>query len=200
MKKGTLFVVSGPSGCGKGTILREVLKNPNLYYSVSATTREMRDGEVDGVNYHFMTNAAFEDLLKHDGILEYAAYCEHYYGTPKKPVEDNLAAGNDVILEIEVVGAMKIRKVRPDAVFLFIMPPSLSVLEHRLRGRGTEKEEVVQERIAQATREIGCANQYDYIVVNAELSEAVADVKAILCAESCKTEKCKTIIQEVLEK
>lgn len=200
MKKGTLFVVSGPSGCGKGTILREVLKNPNLYYSISATTREMREGEVDGVNYHFMTNEAFEDLLKHDGILEHATYCEHYYGTPKKPVEDHLAAGKDVILEIEVVGAMKIRKVRPDAVFLFIMPPSLSVLEHRLRGRGTEEEAVVQERIAQATREIGCASQYDYIVVNGELSDAVADVKAILRAESCKTEKSKTIIQEVLEK
>ncbi|WP_295217143.1 guanylate kinase [Ruminococcus sp.] len=200
MKKGTLFVVSGPSGCGKGTILHEVLQNPNLYYSVSATTREMRPGEVDGVNYQFLTNAAFEALIANDGILEYAQYCNHYYGTPKQPVEDHLAQGQDVILEIEVVGAMKIREKCPDAVFLFIMPPSLSELERRLRKRGTEEGAVVQNRVAQASREIGCAAQYDYIVVNGELSQAIADVNAILRAESCKTEKCQTLIEEVLGK
>lgn len=200
MKKGTLFVVSGPSGCGKGTILQEVLKNPDLFFSVSATTREMRPGEVDGVNYQFLTNDAFEMLIANDGVLEYAKYCEHYYGTPKQPVEEHLAMGQDVILEIEVVGAMKIREKCPDAVFLFIMPPSLSELENRLRNRGTEEEGVVRERVAQASREISCAAEYDYIVVNDDLSQAIADVNAILRAESCKTEKCEKRIEEVLGK
>ena len=200
MKKGTLFVVSGPSGCGKGTILAEVLKDPNLYYSVSATTRAPRPGEVDGVNYRFMTNEAFEKLIAEDGFLEYAGYCEHYYGSPKQPVEEHLAKGQNVILEIEVEGAMKVRAARPDAVFVFILLPSLSELEQRLRGRGTEAEEVVQKRVAQARRELGTAAKYDYIVINDDLSTAIADVKAILCAESHKTEKNLEEIEEVLRK
>ncbi|MFR4393187.1 MAG: guanylate kinase [Ruminococcus callidus] len=155
MKKGTLFVISGPSGCGKGTVLKEVLKNPDLYFSVSATTRDPRPGEVDGVNYRFMTNEAFEALIEQDGFLEYAGYCDHYYGSPKQPVEEQLAMGKSVILEIEVEGAMKVRAARPDAVFVFILPPSMTELENRLRGRGTEAEEVVQKRVAQARRELG---------------------------------------------
>lgn len=139
MKKGTLFVISGPSGCGKGTVLKEVLKNPDLYFSVSATTRDPRPGEVDGVNYRFMTNEAFEALIEQDGFLEYAGYCDHYYGSPKQPVEEQLAMGKSVILEIEVEGAMKVRAARPDAVFVFILPPSMTELENRLRGRGTQK-------------------------------------------------------------
>ena len=189
MKKGTLFVISGPSGCGKGTVLKEVLKNPDLYFSVSATTRDPRPGEVDGVNYRFMTNEAFEALIEQDGFLEYAGYCDHYYGSPKQPVEEQLAMGKSVILEIEVEGAMKVRAARPDAVFVFILPPSMTELENRLRGRGTEAEEVVQKRVAQAKREIGFAEKYDYVVINDDLSAAIADVNAILCAESHKNKE-----------
>lgn len=200
MKKGTLFVVSGPSGCGKGTILAEILKNPNIYYSVSATTRGMRPGEVDGVNYHFFTREQFEQLVQEDGVLEYAEYCHNYYGTLRKPVEEHLNAGQDVILEIEVVGAMKIREKCPEAVFVFILPPSLTELERRLHKRGTETEEVVQNRVAQAEREIRCAESYDYVVVNGALEDAVQDLDAIIRAESCKRKKNQYKIDEVLGK
>lgn len=200
LKKGTLFIVSGPSGCGKGTILAEIMKNPGLYFSISATTRKKRSGEEDGVNYHFMTNDTFRELIQNDGILEYAEYCGNYYGTPKKPVEEHLNAGDDVILEIEIIGAIKVLTKCPDAVSIFLLPPSLSELEHRLRRRGTESESVLQERVAQAAKEIKQSNKYDYVVVNDTLSQAIADVKAILRAESCKTRKCQTIIEEVLKK
>ncbi len=200
MKKGRLFVVSGPSGCGKGTILQEILQDPDLYFSVSATTRQMRPGEVDGVNYRFLSNEKFEELIAEDGFLEYAGYCDHYYGTLRQPVEEHLQAGQNVILEIEVVGAKKIREKCPDAIFLFIMPPSLSELERRLRKRGTETEEVVQQRVSQAAREIQCADSYDYVVVNAELEQAVAEVHAILHSETCKNQNKKEIIREVLKK
>lgn len=200
MKKGRLFVVSGPSGCGKGTILQEILQDPDLYFSVSATTRQMRPGEVDGVNYRFLSNEKFEELIAEDGFLEYAGYCDHYYGTLRQPVEEHLQAGQNVILEIEVVGAKKIREKCPDAIFLFIMPPSLSELERRLRKRGTETEEVVQQRVSQAAQEIQCADSYDYVVVNAELEQAVAEVHAILHSETCKNQNKKEIIREVLKK
>ena len=200
MKRGTLFVVSGPSGCGKGTILAEIRKDPGVFISVSATTRCMRPGETDGVSYHFLTREKFESLIRNDGVLEYAEYCGNYYGTPRQPVEEHLAAGENVILEIEVVGAMKIREKCPEAVFLFIAPPSLSELERRLRKRGTEAEEVIQNRVAQATREILCAKDYDYVVRNGELADAIADVKAILRAESMKIAKNQMIIDEVLGK
>lgn len=200
IKQGTLFVISGPSGCGKGTVLEQVLQNPNLFYSVSATTREMRPGEQDGVQYYFMSQSDFEQLIQEDGVLEYAQYCDHYYGTPRKPVEEHLARGHDVILEIEVEGAKQIRKKCPEAVLLFLMPPSLSTLEHRLKKRGTESQEVIDQRIAQATREIQQANLYDYIVVNDALEQAIEDVNAIIRAESCKVSKCQTIAKEVLLK
>ncbi len=196
MKKGILFVLSGPSGCGKGTVLEKVLQDPNLFYSVSATTRPMRDGDIDGVTYQFMDVPQFEALIASDGILEYAQYCGNYYGTPRKSVEDHLNAGENVMLEIEVVGAEKIRKKCPQSVSIFLMPPSLEELQRRLIDRGTESREVVDKRIAQAQREIDCASTYDYIVVNDDLEKAIEDVRSILRAEACRASRISVMKEE----
>ncbi len=199
MNKGMLIVVSGPSGCGKGTILAEILKNDKFFYSISATTRNPRPGEVDGVNYYFLTKQKFEELIQNDGMLEYASYCDNYYGTPKKPVEDMLNQGKHVILEIEVQGAMKIKEKCPDAVFVFILPPSLKELRRRLNKRGTETEEVIEKRLSEAAGEIKQAYKYDYALVNGELSDAVNDLFAIIRAEELNTKNSKNTIDEVLE-
>ena len=200
MQRGTLFVVSGPSGCGKGTVLEEIRIDPTVHISVSATTREPRPGEVDGVNYYFMTAEKFQEMVQQDGMLESAQYCENFYGTPKKPVEDQLAAGHDVILEIEVVGAMKIRACRPDAVLIFILPPSLSELERRLRGRQTEEEEVVQARIARAVEEMKLADQYDYVLVNDQVPQAVSDLQAVMRTTRIQSMDKTSLVKEVLSK
>ncbi len=138
MNKGLLIVVSAPSGCGKGTILSEVLKDDRFYYSVSATTRSPRLGEVNGVTYHFITKQDFEERIKNNAMLEYAEYCGNYYGTPKKEIDEMREQGKNVILEIEVQGAMKVREICPDAVFIFVLPPSVAELERRLKKRATE--------------------------------------------------------------
>lgn len=199
MNKGMLIVVSGPSGCGKGTVLAEILKSDRIFYSVSATTRSPRPGETDGVNYYFLTKERFEQLIGEDGMLEYASYCGNYYGTPKKPVEDMLAQGKHVILEIEVQGAMKIMEKCPEAVFVFILPPSLKELERRLNKRGTEAEEVIKKRLNEAAGEIQQAYKYNYAVINGELEKAVDDLKAIIRAEELKAVNSKNNIDEVLE-
>lgn len=182
MKKGLLIVVSAPSGCGKGTILSEILKDEKYYYSVSATTRNPRPGEVNGVNYHFISKQEFEDRINNDGMLEYAQYCDNYYGTPKKEVDEKLNEGKHVILEIEVQGAMKVKEICPEAKFIFIAPPSIQELERRLRKRGTETDEVIMQRVSQAERELSYANKYNYIVVNGELKDAINDFKCIIRA------------------
>lgn len=200
MNKGLLLVISGPSGSGKGTVLKELFKiNKNLAYSVSATTRNARPGEVEGRDYFFLSLNEFESMIEKDGLLEYANYCGNYYGTPRKAVEERRAAGMDVILEIDVQGALKIREKCPDAVMIFIMPPSLKVLAKRLRGRGTEDEEKVNKRLATAKNEIMSADKYDYIVVNDALEDAVNSVGSIIKAEKQKS-SCNTyLITEVLE-
>ncbi len=198
MSKGMLIVVSGPSGCGKGTVLAEVLKNEKFFYSVSATTRSPRPGETDGVNYYFLTKEKFEETIACGGMLEYASYCGNYYGTPKKPVEDMLEQGRHVILEIEVQGAMKIKEKCPDALFVFILPPSLKELRRRLGKRGTETEEVIERRLGEAGGEISRARDYDYTVVNGELSEAVNDFLSIVRAEELNIKNSEKIIDEVL--
>ena len=147
MSKGILMVVSGPSGCGKGTVLAEIVKSDNIFCSVSATTRSPRPGETDGINYYFLAKDRFEEMIADGGMLEYASYCGNYYGTPQKPVEDMLEKGCHVILEIEVQGAMKIKDKCPDAVFIFILPPSLKELRRRLEKRGTESAEVIEKRL-----------------------------------------------------
>lgn len=199
MNKGMLIVVSGPSGCGKGTVLAEILKSDRIFYSVSATTRSPRPGETDGVNYYFLTKEKFEKLIGEDGMLEYASYCGNYYGTPKKPVEDMLEQGKHVILEIEVQGAMKVMEKCPEAVFVFILPPSLKELERRLKKRGTEAEDVIKKRLSEAAREIKQAYKYNYAVINGELEKAVGDLKAIIRAEELKSINSKNNIDEVLE-
>lgn len=190
-KKGLILIVSGPSGCGKGTVLHEVLgSREDVYYSISATTRAPRPGEENGVHYHFITKEDFEKLIAEDAMLEHAEYCGNYYGTPKQPILDHYAAGDMVILEIEVQGAKQVMEKLPQAVSLFIAPPDLEVLEHRLRKRGTEEEETIQKRLAQAKEELTHLSDYDYVIVNAALEDAVDDLQAILRAERCRTEKC----------
>lgn len=198
MNKGLLFVVSAPSGCGKGTVLAEVLRDEKFYYSISATTRKPREGEIDGVNYRFLSKEQFESLVNSGGMLEYAQYCDNYYGTPKDMVEKKRLEGKNVILEIEVQGAMQIRKNCPDAILIFILPPSVAELERRLRKRGTETDDVIAKRVAKAAEEIPYAEKYDYIVVNGALEKAVEDFLAVISAEEHKTVNAVNLINEVL--
>ena len=199
MNKGILIVVSAPSGCGKGTILAEVLKDEKFYYSVSATTRSPRPGETDGVNYHFLGREQFEELIKTGGMLEYAEYCGNYYGTPRDKVLEKINEGKNVILEIEVQGAMQIREKCPEAVFVFIAPPSVAELRNRLEKRGTETPEVINQRVSEAAQEISFAYRYDYVVVNNILEDAVNDFISVIRAEELKAENQKNIIDEVLK-
>ena len=183
MRKGLLVVVSGPSGAGKCTICQALLEKTPLAYSVSATTRKPRAGEVDGVNYHFLSVEAFEEMIEKDGLLEWAKVYDNYYGTPLKKVEEKLAAGEDILLEIDTQGAMKVREKFPEGVYIFILPPSLAELERRIRGRDTETEDVLQKRLAAAIDEIEAGKCYKYVVTNDEVDGAVDSVCAILAAE-----------------
>lgn len=188
MSRGLPIVISAPSGCGKDTILEQLFKiNDNLSYSVSATTRAIREGETDGVSYYFHTREEFEKMIENAEVLEYTEYCGNYYGTPKEAVNSMLDKGRDVILKIEVEGAMNVKKIFPEAVLIFILPPSMSELERRLRKRGTENEETIAARIAQAKVEMGFADKFDYLVVNGALEKAVSDVNSVILAEKMKT-------------
>lgn len=181
--KGTLYIISAPSGTGKGTIVAELLRSdPSIFFSVSATTRSPREGEVHGVNYLFISREEFLKTAENGGMLEYAEFCENFYGTPKKPVTDALDAGRDVILEIETVGAMKVMQSVPEAVSIFILPPSIAELRHRLEVRGTETKEVIDKRISEARAEIEKAPNYEYVVVNDDLEKAIDDVKTVMKA------------------
>lgn len=199
MSKGRLIVFSAPSGCGKGTMLAEILKDERFYVSVSATTRQPRDGEIDGVNYHFISKEEFLKRIDDDDFIEYAEYCNNFYGTLKSEVDNKLENGINVILEIEVQGAMKIRDMRPDAIFVFVAPPSITELRRRLKKRGTESVEVIEERISKAADEIMLAENYDYVIVNAALEDAVSDFLSIIRAEELKSEFSGEIINEVLK-
>lgn len=186
-KNGLLIVVSGPAGSGKGTVLSDLIKDENYKYSVSATTRAPRPGEVDGVNYHFLTREGFEARIAHGEMLEWTEYCGNYYGTPKREVEQVLASGCNLLLEIEVEGARNVKKAYPDAVLVMLLPPSFAVQEARLRGRGTETEEKIRERLARTREEVPCITDYDYVIYNHDgrAEDAVADIRAIVRAESC---------------
>ncbi|MCM1506399.1 MAG: guanylate kinase [Ruminococcus flavefaciens] len=195
MNKGRLIIFSAPSGCGKGTMLAEIVKHGNYHCSVSATTRDPRENEKDGVNYYFITDEEFEQKIKDGAFLEYAGYCKHYYGTLLSEVDDYLEKGVDVILEIEVQGAMKVMEKRPEAVSIFIAPPSINELRRRLKKRGTESDDVIEQRVAQASGEIAQSKKYDYIIVNDALEDAVSDFLAVMRAEKLKSEFSVDIIE-----
>lgn len=185
-RKGLLIVLSGPSGCGKGTMVEKILKRGDCAVSVSATTRAPRKGEIDGVHYHYMSRADFEKGIAENQLLEYAEYCKNYYGTPRFAVEKLREEGKHVILEIEVQGALQIRERCPEAILIFTIPPSMEELRRRLHKRGTETEDVIERRIARAKEELPFAKQYDYIILNDALEQAVADFDTVLRAESMR--------------
>ncbi|WP_444660174.1 guanylate kinase [Caproiciproducens sp. R2] len=197
--KGLLIVFSGPSGAGKDTILKKLLeKNPNIRLSVSATTRQPREGEVHGRDYFFVDRDEFIRMTQQDEMIESAEYCENFYGTPRKPIDHWLANGDDVILEIEVQGGSQIKKKCPDSVSVFILPPSLAALEQRLKDRRTESEEAVQKRLAAARNEILEAVHYDYAVINDTVDHAVDEIIHIICAEKHKVKRDHLLIERIL--
>lgn len=187
-KKGILIVLSGFSGSGKGTIMKELMKKYSDRYalSISATTRQPRPGETDGVEYFFKTKEQFEEMIAQDKLIEYARYVENYYGTPKSYVEEQLASGKDVILEIEIQGALKVKEKFPDTVLLFVTPPSAEALKERLTGRGTETAEVIASRLSRAVEEAEGIEEYDYLVVNDVLENCVEEVHAIIQNEHAR--------------
>lgn len=195
MAKGRLIIFSAPSGCGKGTMLKEILKCENYRCSISATTRKPRENEKDGVNYYFLTREEFEQKINENSFLEYAQYCDNYYGTLLSEVDDYLEKGIDVILEIEVQGALKVMAKRPDAVSVFVAPPSIKELRRRLKKRGTETNDVIEKRVAEATGEIAKIKNYNYVIVNDVLENAVSDFHAIMRAERLKSEFSGDIIE-----
>ena len=196
--KGMLIVFSGPAGTGKGTVCKEFLKrNPDSVLSVSATTRNPRPGETDGKEYFFVSEDEFRGMIEEGGFLEYASFCGNYYGTPKAKVEEKLNEGFNVILEIEVQGAMQIKEKMPDAVFVFIAPPSKKILRERIEGRGTESPEVIDKRMLLAEGELRQIENYDYVIINDEIEKAVKRFEDIKNAEKCKVLRNINFIREV---
>ena len=189
--KGILIVLSGFSGSGKGTIMKELMRRYSEQYalSISATTRNPRPGETDGVEYFFRTKEEFESMIERDELIEYAKYVENYYGTPKAYVEEQLAAGKDVILEIEIQGALKVKDKFPDTVLMFVTPPSAEELKKRLVGRGTEEMSVIESRLSRAVEEAQGIEAYDYLVVNDDLDECVEKVHSIIRNEHYRVKR-----------
>lgn len=203
MRKGTLYIVTAPSGCGKGTLLAGAIKKHGLKYSVSATTRAPREGEQDGVHYFFKSREEFEKMMKNGEFLEYAEYCGNFYGTPADYVKQQVDEGKDVLFEIEVQGAMNLMKKLPEATSIFILPPSVGELKRRLLKRGTEEEETVNARVEQAKKEIPYAEYFDYVIINDALEDAERDLDAVITAAGFSKKShdgdIKSKVKEVLE-
>ena len=197
-RTGILIVVSGFSGAGKGTLMKRLLERYDIYaLSISMTTRLPRPGEEHGKHYFFVDRDEFEKHIEDDGLIEYADYCGNYYGTPRAYVEKCLGEGRDVILEIEIQGALKIKNKFPDAVLVFVTPPDAGELQRRLTGRGTETEDVIRKRLSRAVEEAQGVENYDYIVVNDELEKCVEDIHAIVIASHCKVQKSIVRIEKI---
>lgn len=199
-EKGLLIVLSGPSGVGKGTVRKAVFSETdvNFEYSISATSRPMRPGEVDGIDYFFKTRQQFEKMIKNEELLEYTEYVGNYYGTPVNYVQDTLEKGKDVFLEIEVEGAKQVRKKFPDGLFIFLIPPSLSELEKRIKTRGTETDDLIKNRMSIAREELKMMNLYDYVIENDRVENAVEKIKSIVIAEHCRRSRVEKRIKKLL--
>ena len=201
MNKGGVFIISGPSGSGKDTVLAELFRNkPDLLFSISSITRPMRQGEKEGEKYNFISKEKFLYMIENDMLLEHNVFVENYYGTPREPVENAVKEGKDIIIEVDVNGAAQIREKLPEAVSIFIMPPSFDELKRRLKGRGTESEELIEKRLNSALGEIKRAAEYDYIIVNDNITAAADNILSVILSSSFKTDRQKTIIDEVLSK
>lgn len=196
-KKGFLIVISGFSGAGKGTVVKRLVEKYNYSLSISATTRAPREGEVDGREYYFKTVPEFQNLIDYNGFIEWAQYVDNYYGTPRKFVEDEMAQGRDVILEIEVQGAMNVKEQYPDAILIFVTAPSADILRQRLIGRGTEAEDVVAKRLKRAAEESDDIKEYDYIVINDDIEQCVNDVNSIIVGKKCLLMNNAKFIEEI---
>ena len=200
-EKGSLIVISAPSGAGKGTIISELIKNDNKgrWLSVSTTSRKIRTNDIPGVTYNFVTEEEFKSKIKEDYFLEYTNYSGNYYGTPKEYINEKLNNGIDVILEIEVEGASNVKKIYPEAICIFIMPPSLKELVKRLKKRGTDSDEKIIERFKKAYQEINEVTKYNYVVVNDNIDDAVNKIEAIIKAEKCRVDKIEEVIIDTKE-
>lgn len=187
--KGLLIIVSGPSGAGKGTICKELIdRDGSILVSVSATTRQPRNGEVDGVSYHFLTRERFKQMILEDGFLEHACVYDNYYGTPKDFVVEQITQGKNVLLEIDIQGALQVKKKYPEGIFIFILPPSMKTLKSRIEGRGSETPESLKKRLSCAYSEIELIKNYDYFIVNDTVDHATDVLQAIITAEKCRVD------------
>lgn len=199
-EKGLLFILSGPSGVGKGTVRKKLFEQAkDLKYSISMTTRQKRPGEKDGVDYFFKTKEEFKQLIDQGELLEYAKYVDNYYGTPRRYVEEMLAQGFNVFLEIEVQGALQVKESFPEGVFIFLIPPSLEELKNRIIGRGTESEKLVMDRLKEAQKEIKMMEEYNYIVVNDDVDQAVQKILCIVESEYCRKDRVIHEYKKLLE-
>ncbi len=198
IRRGLLVVLSAPSGTGKSTVAKLLVeRNKRLRLSVSATTRAPRRGEVEGRDYFYKTVDEFKNMIEHNEFVEWVEYCGNYYGTPKKYIEDSINEGFDVLLEIEVEGAARIKEKYPDSVLIFMLPPSFDELKRRIEGRGTEKPEVIQNRLNQAEKEIKCIDMYDYVVINDSIDNAINSINIILEAEKAKVKRNKDLLKQI---
>lgn len=201
MGKGLLIVLSGPSGAGKGTVCKALLtRHPEVALSISCTTRSPRNNEKEGVNYFFKSEEEFKDLIRQDEFLEHACVYGNYYGTPKSFVAQKLEEGSDVMLEIDVQGALRAKKIFPDGILIFLVPPSMEELERRIRGRGTESEEQIQTRLGKAKSEMEQVERYDYVIVNDHIERVVDEIESIIEAEKLKVKRAKKEFEDMRRK